>query len=380
MKKQKHKPPRIVIGGYYGFQSIGDEAVLYSILSSIKKELPECRISVITGDRHSLPRLENTELKPIPRTNILSLITSLIYADMYISGGGSLFQDSTSSRSLFYYCSLIFLAKLCGCKVVVLANGIGPLKNKKLCTLALRVSDRISLRDKDSYETAKRVLKKDKNIQLSADPIFAYPFSGNRPPLLAALSCLSGNPFFAVSVRKCTDKGQVPYNELKSAINHYRSKGYTPVFVSMQNLHDLQLCRQMAKETDGVVADITNCNELFFLLEKASFAVGMRLHFLLTCAIAKTPFAALSYDCKVDGCTRELSAAPCICAFTMTTDSIISTVDSAVADFSREALHKSCELLSESAISDIKDTLLLLPDSDAARNAESVSEKFFADT
>lgn len=41
-------------------------------------------------------------------------------------GGGSLLQDTTSTRSLFYYLSVIRCAELLGKPVMLYANGIGP--------------------------------------------------------------------------------------------------------------------------------------------------------------------------------------------------------------------------------------------------------------
>ena len=48
---------------------------------------------------------------------------------MLLSGGGSLLQDVTSLRSLFYYLFIITLGKLAGKKVMLYSHGIGPIRN-----------------------------------------------------------------------------------------------------------------------------------------------------------------------------------------------------------------------------------------------------------
>ena len=53
-------------------------------------------------------------------------------SELIISGGGSLLQDVTSKRSLLYYLSIIGLGKLFGKKVMLFAQGIGPIRAKWL--------------------------------------------------------------------------------------------------------------------------------------------------------------------------------------------------------------------------------------------------------
>ena len=49
-------------------------------------------------------------------------------SELIISGGGSLLQDVTSKRSLLYYLSIIGLGKFFGKKVMLFAQGIGPIR------------------------------------------------------------------------------------------------------------------------------------------------------------------------------------------------------------------------------------------------------------
>lgn len=45
---------------------------------------------------------------------------------LYVNGGGSLIQDVTSRRSLWYYLFTLRAAKRLGCKVMMYGCGIGP--------------------------------------------------------------------------------------------------------------------------------------------------------------------------------------------------------------------------------------------------------------
>lgn len=315
MKKSKSKKSDITLSGYYGFNSIGDDAVLYSILSGISKSIRDCRVNIIFKKNSPFPPLKKLNITRVSRKNPLHIIYSLLRSKVFISGGGSLLQDSTSKKSLFYYTSLICLAKLCGCKVFIFANGLGPLKSAVLPKLSLNISDLISLRDPKSYDLAAKYLKNTSKLLLSADPVFSYPFSESKKPFLACLSYLSKKPYFTVSLRTCKNRNGIDEDKLSRILLKLKAQGLTPVFVSMQDSYDLEISKRMAFLTGGIVSDVRNMDDLYALLKGAEFAIGMRLHFLLASIIAYIPTVALSYDSKIDGCLSYLGSNSILSAF-----------------------------------------------------------------
>ncbi len=369
MKKQ-HK---IVIGGYYGYGSIGDDTVLLSILSGIAKRLPESCVTVLGKDKSALPRIPGIKTAFKSRTNPFSLISAMASADLFISGGGSLLQDATSKRSLSYYCGLLRLAKLCGCKIFIYANGIGPLKDERKCRSALLLADLISVRDADSLELCKRLVADKATPVLSADPVFAHSFSKRRLLPLSDINKLK-KPYFAVSLRRMRGSGKVDLEKLTSVFLQIKSEGFLPVFVPMQDSFDLEISKEMARATEGAVVCIKSSDELYCLLEKASFAVGMRLHFLLTSAIAGTPAVALSYDPKVEGCIRALGLDTAVSAFDFTCAELEQKIKKARASFSKSDTEAACRRLKSLAEGDFDFVVSLLKANEAA------TEKFYADT
>ena len=322
MKKSRKKRTRITISGYYGFGSIGDEAVLRSILSGLSGKLSGAHVTVLTNSKKSLPDMQEITLSALKRYDIISLIFCLLRSKLFISGGGSLLQDHTSKRSLAYYTSLITLAKLCGCKIYIFANGIGPIENTKKCKKALSVADVISLRDPDSYSFAKMLLPEKEEIYLTADPVFS-PYNTIRPsPFLSCLYGIGDKPYFAVSVRKCCGDKNIDCEKLLSCIMYARSLGYVPVFVSMQDSFDLELSKRLAKKAGGIVADARNEKDLCRLLDGASFAIGMRLHFLLFAIMRSLPVIPLSYDLKVESCLRYMGISDFADAFDFSPEEI----------------------------------------------------------
>ena len=362
----------IVIGGYYGFGSLGDEAVLYSILSGIAKRLPGSRVTVLSRNPCSIPKISGIETAFKSRTNPLSVVSALLAADLYISGGGSLLQDATSKRSLSYYCALLHLARLFRCKIFIYANGIGPVKSEKICKRALLTADIISVRDPDSLALCQRLCEKKASPILSADPIFANTFSSKMPPFFDEK--LPKKPYFLVSLRSIRGENSVDLEKLSKVLRRLSREGFLPVFVSMQDSFDLEISRRAARLTDGISVQIKDAEELYFLLGKASFAIGMRLHFLLTAAIAGTPFVPLSYDPKIEGCLRALGASPSVSAFDFSEEELFSLIKNQRESFSKSDTEAACRRLRMLAEGDFDAVVSLL------RSKESTAEKFYADT
>ena len=92
---------RVVISGYYGFANAGDEAMLAAIVGSLKDIIPDVSITVITGNCRMTR--ENHNVQAVHRLNFFAIAAAIRRCDILISGGGSLLQDVTSARSLYYY-------------------------------------------------------------------------------------------------------------------------------------------------------------------------------------------------------------------------------------------------------------------------------------
>lgn len=127
--KREDTTSKLVISGYYGFGNAGDEAMLAAILEAILDVIPNAEITVISGNPKDT--MDKHGVKAISRLSPLPIIKALKGCDLLISGGGSLLQDVTSDRSLYYYLSIIRMAKWFNRPVMLYAQGIGPLLRER---------------------------------------------------------------------------------------------------------------------------------------------------------------------------------------------------------------------------------------------------------
>lgn len=332
---------KIVIGGYYGYGNLGDEAVLTVLINEIKSRYTDCEITVLSASPAKMKK--NYGVKCIYRYDIAAIMKELCGADLYISGGGSLIQDASSVRSLRYYCFLMKLAKHMGAKVYAYANGIGPLKRSDIAMSALSDCDMISVRD-----SASKKLLDEMSLEgtLSSDPFFLLSAAPNSEVrrFLSDKGIYEEN-YFTVSLRRCKGTKQINEDLLLRFLLPFVAKGKVPLFVSMQDSCDFALSVAMADITGGYVVSPTDASILIGIQKNAEFAIGMRLHFLLAAISAGIPVAALSYDPKVDNVLGYAANVKAFDAFDFNCEELSSYIESASGydarseDMRRLALH-----------------------------------------
>ena len=141
----------VVMSGYYGFSNAGDDAILQSIQEGIVAASEDISITVLSNDPALTERLYG--LDAVPRFQVWKVLRALRRCDALLSGGGSLLQDRTSTRSLLYYLSIIRLAERFHKPVMLYANGIGPVSkpaNRRRVKKAVERAALVTLRDRSS--------------------------------------------------------------------------------------------------------------------------------------------------------------------------------------------------------------------------------------
>jgi len=293
---------RIVVSGYYGFGNVGDEAVLSAILSALRERLPAARITVLSANPQSTRRTHNVHA--VPRSG-LRLLGTLAGADLFISGGGSLFQDVTSARSALYYLGVLALAAALSRRTMVYAQGIGPLRRgwiRRFTRAVLARTDLITVRDDDSLRQL-RELGVSGTVHVVADPAFALTPAPDVH--IRELLGPRGTPRIGVVVRPWGDNAYVEV--LIEALRAARDlTGAQIVVFAFHPAHDMAISRAAADTLGArIVADL-HPREMMAAVATLDLLVGVRLHALIAAISAGVPAVGLSYDPKVDGLFRRI--------------------------------------------------------------------------
>lgn len=296
----------IIISGYYGLGNSGDEALLKSIVEDIRGINPDVTITALSGNARLTKELYG--IKTISRTNLFSIIREFKSAKLLLSGGGTLIQDATSTKSLIYYLGVISLAKKMGMKVMLYANGLGPLKDKniKKVNKVLNDVDLITLRENTSLEEIKRCDITKPKVLVTADPAFNLePSSPDRADeILKEYGIGKDEKIVAVSVRECALADPQFEKQLALVLDGVAKKGYLPVFIPMQMKMDFDISLRIAakmKESSKIIDCELSVNDMLAIVGRCSIACGMRLHMLIFASVMNVPMAGIAYDPKIKG-------------------------------------------------------------------------------
>ncbi len=165
----------IVLSGYYGFNNTGDEAVLASMIQTLRQEMSHIDLTVLSHNPEQTER--RYEVQAVNRWRLGRIIPAIRACDLFISGGGSLLQDVTGAKSILYYLALIQLARWLKKPVMIYAQGIGPVNRiwaRKLMSKILNKVNFISVRDQVSADDLKRWGISRPRIIVTADPVMGW--------------------------------------------------------------------------------------------------------------------------------------------------------------------------------------------------------------
>ena len=308
---------RILMSGYYGFNNAGDEAILASIYSNIRKLNMNISVDVLMA-RAGDPKAKKSrikagyEFKMTDRFNPFKVIKAVRNCDVLISGGGSLLQDSTSTKSLFYYVVIMRMAKFFDKKLVMYANGIGPVNrpvNRKRVKKIADRADLITLRDENSAKELLDMGVTNGNFFVTADPVFSYmpdamhskAFEANE--VLRSVGVPMEKPFVGVSVREWKNASPDFCQRTAEICDHiYEAHGRTVLFLVMQVPNDIDISRKIMNlmKNPSYIADSQFSTELLMgIVGGADLMICMRLHTMIFAANMGVPTMGLVYDPKV---------------------------------------------------------------------------------
>ncbi len=289
----EHKPRRgVLIAGAYGMSNAGDDAVLAAMTASLRRLDRDMPIAVIArGGRRTGSR---AGIGGIGRLNAPGWLAAMARSKLFILGGGSLIQDVTSRRSLWYYLLLARAAKAMGCAVMLYGAGIGPVRREKdrqaaaACLNAC--ADVIAARDQASLDTLAAWGVTGPRMLLSADPALSrVPPAGERERKAGFI--LRPWPELWVHVPELAAAARYVWQRYKLA----------PVFICLSP-DDRQAARSVGAALQDVPWSLSADPRR---VGRMSLVLSMRLHGLIFALAGGVPAAGISYDPKVDAFCTE---------------------------------------------------------------------------
>lgn len=339
IEKFKHKKRYdIILSGYYGHSNFGDDVVMKTIIKELKNKIPNVEIAAFTKNPAEMMLRFGIDCKN--RYNPFKIFCTMSNANQYICGGGTLFTDVTSRRSLLYYTQTLRMAKLKGLKTIILANGIGPFiypDSEKKVKKALQSADIITIRDKDSYKKICEMGLENKCI-LTADISMLYTATeADNTNIQRYLNNNKINQnYFVISLREWKYLNS-DFEKTIASVCDYIAEKYKlkPVFIPIQPEKDDKITRETVNKMNQnafICENISKNTELISgILNKANFVLSMRLHPIIFSFSQNIPIVGISYDQKVESFISENNAGECLNINNIKYDEIIHAVDRAIS-------------------------------------------------
>lgn len=293
---------KVLISGYYGFGNFGDEAILGVLINKLHENDVIVRVLTAKPDQTAKEYNVGTTFfccfcRFLPRIK---------ECDVLISGGGSLLQDVTSIRSLIYYLTIIKAALFFKKKVIIFAQGIGPIKSKLgqfLTKRALKKCSLVTVRDEKSLFLLRGW---GINAELVCDPLFDLKMTESFPSNKVGIQ-LRG--FKTVSEKLLI--------KLAEQVNKEFSDKNIEIY-SFQDSLDLEVCKRFERMLKSINPNIStnliykqSTKDILDKLSKLDYMIAMRFHANLIALKYGVKTLAIAYDEKVEKLAKEAEI-PCL--------------------------------------------------------------------
>lgn len=297
----------IVVSGYYGFNNLGDEAILEELTGELKRLVDPDKIVILSSSPQSTARLYGT--RAISRLDIKELAALLCRSRLFISGGGGLFQNTRNLKSVIFYSFQILLARALSCPVAIWAQGIGPLKGafaRALTRLSFAAATSVCVRDE-----ASRSLLAGWQVEAlkTADPVWCLAASSLPDNIESRLSALKKTDGFLLGVclRPSPNFKDRHLKLLVDSLEATLPESSSLLLLCLQRDQDWPVVEAFAnlfkrKDVQLTVLpteDLERPSQWLALFGRLDMVVSMRLHALIMALKMGVPVVGIAYDPKV---------------------------------------------------------------------------------
>lgn len=344
----------VFVSGYYGFDNLGDEAILEELCRELKQLVKPDEIMVLSANPELTARRYG--VRSMQRKSLIKLWTALSQARLFVSGGGGLFQNTRTLGSIVYYGLQILMAKAHKVRVLIYAQGIGPLRGRlayNLCRQFFAQADEIIVRDDASLRYLETW-----NLRglCTADPVWNLEASelpaSVQQELNEAGAAREKSRCVGLSLRPSPELSGEHLGHLASGLSQALAKEDKLLLLPLQVEQDLPVLLAFQKlwQEKGRSARILDTSALELpsqwvgVFAQLKLLVGMRLHAIIMTLKSGKPVAGIAYDPKVTQLLAEFGQ----CCLILTKESqgkewteALKSVTNGLASYSSLAKSKS---------------------------------------
>lgn len=322
------RPPRLFVAGNFGFENLGDEAILAALLAELRRHHPGLTCTVTAGDGPRAAALHG--VATVPLSDPAAMAAAVGESDLVVVGGGGLFHEywgfdpdavlTSAQWGIGCFGAPGVLAALAGRPFALHAVGVGPLFSehaRRFLKALAGSAAAVSVRDEPSREELVLCGVPASSVRVTADPGFLFrPAPRERAAeLLAAAGIpLDGGPLWGVAARPW-QLGVVAGRteaQIAGALDRIlERRGGRVLLLPFQTLpgglaDDVATAERIRAglrpdqvDRVHVLAPFQDPADLAAVVGACDAVLAVRLHALIFAGLAAVPAVVLSYDPKV---------------------------------------------------------------------------------
>lgn len=353
--RRDKKRDQVLICGSYGRGNAGDDAILKAVIREVHEVDDGAKICVMSKNPKQTKK--SLRVRSIYTFNVFKMLSAMRKSHLYINGGGSLIQDSTSSRSLYFYLMTLVAARLSKCDVMMYGCGIGPVNrgnNRRLSAKVIdKTADCITLRDPDSFEELKNMGVKAPKMMLAADPTLGIAkATDNKISAVFREAGLSPDgKYLCLAMRNWKNIDEKTDEIARFADYAKREYGLDVVLLPMERKKDIVIAEKISEkmeETAHIIRREMDVSTVIGVLSKMRVICAMRLHALVFGAGQGVATIGIAYDHKVTGFMNYIGREMCVSYDDCSFDILKAYMDRTMNDTEySENMQKACRVMRE---------------------------------
>jgi len=307
---------KFLLAGYFGYGNFGDEAILKYAVDILRYYYKNAEISVLTND--IISARQDLEVNGVRRFSFTNILKEIHSCNFLIFPGGSVLQDVTSLKSLIYYLGSIFLALMFKKKVILMAQGFGPIKNKLARKLTYKLLKRVSLitlRDEKSFDD---LMSNGVMAEHTADLLWAFTQkpknSNNDEQVMYGDLGVIEKKKVGIQLRSWATLTQEKLEVIaKTLIRNFFYLEYEFKLISLQKNSDEKVLIELGKIMHEMqpkcrieLIQEQTIEKNIELLQSMDYMIAMRFHAGLCTINSEHSILMLSYDPKTEEFCNEL--------------------------------------------------------------------------
>ncbi len=302
------RPHRVCIVGWWGSETVGDIAILGQLLRELELQCRPEQISVVSFNasltRRTLRQLQRPMIEVVP-LGVLSAI-AIVSSRAVIFGGGPLMESPT----MRFWRWTSSIAQFCGERVMLYANGIGPLRSAaatRAVTALVKSAGFVVLRDRTSQRWAvEQAARTDAVLGFDAAFDFvrdaASPVVPRRAQIALALRTPPASYLGSGDVAIATARFVATLAEALDAVADQRELRFVGIVMhtGMAESDDHEVYRLLrAKLRHSDLLDVApgehSVQQVIDTLQASRAALTVRFHAMIFALATETPFVAVDY-------------------------------------------------------------------------------------